>query len=114
MGASKNERRSPQSRFGRFKHRVTCDLYIAGTRSSAIVTDLSASGLYVRTSQQPDPGTRVRLVLHEECGEIEVDACVAREHRMSRHHTTGTPSGLGLQIVSAPEIYFHMLTDLDA
>ncbi len=104
--------RAPNSRFGRYKRRVTCDFFVGGKRFSAIVTDLSASGLYIRTTELPEPGTTVRLVLHEECGEIEIFATVAREHRMSRHHTTGTPSGLGLQIVSAPEPYFHLLTSL--
>lgn len=102
----------PSSRFGRYRRRVTCDIYVMGKRFSAIVTDLSASGLYIRTTELPEPGTTVRLVLHEECGEIELFAKVAREHRMSRHHTTGTPSGLGLQIVSAPEPYFQLLQGL--
>lgn len=105
-------RRDRVARFERYRHRVTCDLYVQGRRSSAIVTDLSASGLYLRTTEQPECGTTVRLVLHEECGEIEVLARVAREHRISRHHTTGTPTGLGLQIVSAPELYFRLLAEL--
>jgi hypothetical protein len=91
---------------------VTCDLYVHGKRSSALVTDVSASGLYIRTTDLHAPGTTVRLVLHEDCGEIEIDARVAREHRMSRHHTTGTPSGLGLSILSAPELYFQLLSRL--
>lgn len=93
---------------------MTCDLLIAGKRHSAIVTDLSASGLYVRTQQMPDHGAAVRLILHPESGEIELDAEVVREHRMSRHHTTGTPSGLGLRIVSAPEAFFQLLTELSS
>jgi hypothetical protein len=111
MGAAK-KRRQNQTRFDRFKHRVTCDFYVEGQKSSAIVTDLSASGLYVRTSHLPEPGTTVRLVLRAEGGDIEIQAKVAREHRMSRHHTTGTPTGVGVQILSAPEAYFQLLTEL--
>ena len=43
---------------------------------------------------------------------LEVDAEGVREHRMSRHHTTGTPSGLGLRIISAPEAFFQLLAEL--
>jgi hypothetical protein len=98
--------------FERFRYRVTCDLILEGARHSAIVTDLSASGLYVRTQQKSKAGASVRLVLHEEEGELELDARVVREHRMSRHHTTGIPSGLGVRITSAPEAYFQLLTRL--
>ncbi len=98
--------------FERFRYRLTCDLVIGDDRHGAIVTDLSASGLYVRTQHKIGPGSRVLLVLHEQAGELEVDAEVVREHRMSRHHTTGIPSGLGVRITAAPEAYFQLLTRL--
>ncbi|MFP6608345.1 MAG: PilZ domain-containing protein [Myxococcota bacterium] len=112
MGVSRKPAGQGGSQFTRVRHRITCDLVIAGKHHSAIVTDLSASGLYVRTQEMPEQGARVRLILHEESGEIEIDAEVVREHRMSRHHTTGTPSGLGLRIISAPEAFFQLLAEL--
>ncbi len=66
----------------------------------------------MRTREMAGNGATVRLILHEESGEIELDAQVVREHRMSRHHTTGTPSGLGLRITSAPEPFFQLLATL--
>lgn len=114
MGISgKTPRRTPGT-FDRFRRRITCDLIIGDRRHSAIVTDLSASGLYVRTQESAEQGTAVRLILHEEAGEVELDARVVREHRMSRHHTTGIPSGLGLRVVSAPEAFFQLLSALSA
>lgn len=101
-----------QLRFERVRRRITCDLYIAGERHSAIVTDLSASGLYVRTPEAPESGASVRLVLHEEGGEIEIDAEVVREDRLRCGHTPGTPSGVGLKIKSAPQRYFQLLAKL--
>lgn len=98
--------------FARFRHRVTCDLIVEGSRHGGLITDLSASGLFVRTKHTSQTGDRIRLVLHEDEGDVEVDARVVREHRMSRHHTTGTPSGLGVHIVAAPEEYFHLLSRL--
>ena len=100
------------SQFDRFRHRVTCDLILQGSRYSGIVTDLSASGLYVRTHAVSESGVSVHLVLHEPSGEIELDAEVVREHRASRHHTTGIPSGLGLRVRSAPEAFFQLLSRL--
>ncbi len=104
--------RAGQARFDRYRHRVPCDLVLAGGQHRGIVTDVSASGLYVCTNERCDPGASVRLVLHDENDELELDACVVREHRTSRHYTTGIPSGLGLRIVSAPENYFQLLARL--
>ncbi len=99
--------------FERFRRRVTCDLIVAGAqRHGAIVTDLSASGLFVRTKHTSQTGDRVRIVLHEDDGELEIDARVVREHRQSRHHTTGSPSGIGVSITAAPEAYFQLLSRL--
>jgi hypothetical protein len=100
--------------FERYRRRVTCDLIVEGSRHGALVTDLSASGLFVRTKHTSRAGDRVRLVLHEDEGELEIDARVVREHRMSRHNTTGTPSGIGVTIMAAPEQYFHLLSRLMA
>ncbi len=95
--------------FERYRRRMTCELIVEGSRHGGLITDLSASGLFVRTKHTSRAGDRVRIVLHQEEGELEIDARVVREHRMSRHHTTGTPSGIGVSIMSAPEGYFHML-----
>ena len=113
MSATDERRRRPVS-FTRFRRRVPCELILQGRRHGALVTDLSASGLYVRSQEKAETGTMVRVVLHEEDGELELHARVAREHRMSRHHTTGIPSGLGLSILSAPEAYFQLLARLSA
>jgi len=98
--------------FERYRRRMTCDLIVEGSRHGAIVTDLSASGLFLRTKHTSRTGDRVRIVLREREGELEIDARVVREHRMSRHHTTGAPSGIGVSIVAAPESYFQMLSRL--
>lgn len=103
---------SQHQRFPRVKRRVTCDLLIQGQQFSGLVTDISANGLYVRTRAKVEPGSMARVILHEGQGELELDVQVARGHRMSRHHTTGIPSGLGLQILAAPEEYFQLLAAL--
>jgi hypothetical protein len=101
-----------KQRFKRIKRRVTCDLMLDGQPHSGLVTDMSANGLYVRTRQRPGIGATLQLVLHEPDGELELRVRVARDHRMSAHNTTGTPSGLGVTIVSAPERYFQRLVEL--
>ena len=109
-----DERRRRPATFTRFRRRVPCELIVQGRRHGGLVTDLSASGLYVRSKEKAETGSIVRVILHEEDGELELHARVAREHRMSRHHTTGIPSGLGLSIVSAPEAYFQLLAKLSS
>lgn len=103
-----------RQRFQREKYRLTCEVLHLGERHSGIVTDLSASGLFVRTSQLPPKGTTLRVRLQRDDGgqTIELDARVVRIHKRSRHHTTAVASGLGLQILSAPESYFHFLASL--
>lgn len=101
-----------KQRFKRIKRRVTCYLTVEGQSHSALVTDMSANGLYVRTRQRPGIGETLRLVLHEPDGELELDVRVTRDHRMSTHNTIGTPSGLGVSIVSAPERYYQRLAEL--
>lgn len=103
--------RQPQT-FERYRYRVTCDLVVEGASHGAIVTDLSASGLYIRTHHKFGPGKPIRLVLHEADGELELDARIVREHSMTRNNATGIPNGLGVRITMAPEAYFHLLTRL--
>ena len=108
---SSGERRT----LSREPHRVSCDFLVLGQRHAAITTDLSASGIYIRTTQAPPIGTTVRVHLHEPGGRvIEVDAQVVREHRPHRRDTTAQPRGLGLRIIAAPEEYFQLLTELSA
>jgi hypothetical protein len=108
------EIRKLPGQFDRIRHRVVCELIVGGSSHRAIVTDVSASGLYVRTQEAATPGSPLRLILHEEAGEVELDAEVVREHRLSQHHATGIPSGLGVRIVAAPEAYFRLLVRLSA
>jgi hypothetical protein len=109
---AKTARFRQKQRFKRVKRRVTCDLIVQGQSHSGLVTDMSANGLYVRTRQRPGVGETLQLVLHEPDCELQLQVRVARDHRMSGHNTTGTPSGLGVTIVSAPEQYFHKLAAL--
>jgi hypothetical protein len=100
-------------RFQREKFRLICEVLVLGERHSGIVTDLSASGLFVRTSKIPLQGTTLRVRIEKDDGDpIEIDARVIRTHKASLHHTTEVPRGLGLQIVSAPERYFQLLASL--
>ena len=79
------------------------------------MTDLSASGMFVRTAKIPPKDTTLRVRIQtDDVGQIELDARVARTHKASLHHTTEVPRGLGLHIVSAPESYFHFLASLTA
>lgn len=111
--SAKKRPENRKQRFPREKYRLTCELVLLGKQSGGIVTDMSASGLFVRTSETHPPGTTLRVRIRAENNdEFELDVRVARIHKASRHHTTAVPSGLGLQIVSAPESYFQFLAAL--
>jgi hypothetical protein len=111
--AARRKTHTNTQRFAREKFRLVCEVLVLGERHSGIVTDLSASGLFVRTSKIPPQGTTLHVRIDQEGGDpIEIDARVIRTHKASLHHTTEVPRGLGLHIVSAPESYFHFLAAL--
>ena len=105
--------RSHQRTFPREACRVACDLFVAGVEHKALVTDLSARGMFLQTSLALDVGTELRLRLRPQEGDaIDVIAVVARKRRAHRMMSTLRTPGLGLELKSASEAYFTLVMSL--
>jgi hypothetical protein len=103
-----------EARAARTKKRLACALVIDGNRLAGIVLDLSSSGLFVQTSANPNPGTRLDVEL-EIPGEPErprLAARVARKKVVPPRLKGVVHGGVGLKIESAPESFFRYLAQL--
>jgi len=104
---------SNKRRFERERQRITCELNVAGKRHVGIVTDLSASGIFVQTSATPPIGSDLRLTIPDACGvQVELIATVRRLTKPHRSVASIERGGLGLRVDSAPEPYYQFLVSL--
>ncbi len=98
----------------RLKKQIPCELVAQGQRQRALVLDVSAHGLFVRTTTVMDPGTQVGVELqlpgHKE--KVELRAVVARSYRVPPHLALVAAPGVGLRITSAPPEYDEFVAGL--
>ena len=98
----------------RTKKRLACTLLIEGNCLAGIVLDLSATGFFVQTSANLNPGTRLNLEL-DIPGESQrslLAVRVARKKVVPPRLKGVVHGGLGLQIESAPESFYRYLAQL--
>jgi hypothetical protein len=90
-----DKRRKP-----RHARRLACELWLAGSRQSGIVKDVSEIGLYVQTRLKASRGTRITVVFPASGlrPEIRIEARVARTDRVRSHLATQSATGLGLEV----------------
>jgi hypothetical protein len=105
-----------EGRAARTKKRLPCTLVVEDSRLAGIVLDLSASGIFVQTSANPSPGTRLDLEI-EIPGESQralLTVRVARRKVVPPRLKSVVHAGLGLQIENAPEAFFGYMAQLQA
>jgi hypothetical protein len=93
-------------------YRIPCEFSYAGSKLAGIVTDVSARGIFVETSNRIPTGTELRLVLRDPRGSFEVMGRVTRERRSHRSARHVRASGLGIQLEAIPEAFFRLLVEL--
>lgn len=98
--------------FTRLPYRIPCEFGYAGAKLAGIVTDISARGLFVETSNRIPVGTELRLMLRDPRGSFEVMGRVMRERRSHRSLRHVRASGLGIQLDVVPEPFFRLLVEL--
>ena len=84
--------------FARLPYRIPCEFTYDGSKLAGIVTDISARGLFVETSNRIPIGTELQLVLRDPRGSFEVVGRVMRERRSHRSLRHVRASGLGIQL----------------
>jgi hypothetical protein len=98
--------------FARLPYRIPCEFQYGGSKMAGIVTDISARGLFVETSNRIPIGTELHLVLRDPRGSFEVVGRVMRERRSHRSLRHVRASGLGIQLDVVPEPFFRLLVEL--
>jgi len=89
---------------------TSCELEVGGKSFTGVIVDLSATGLFVRTNIQPEPGLAVRVVMRRPGGQVwELATRVART--IGREAVTPR-RGLGLEIEEAPHAYHVFVSTL--
>lgn len=109
MGRSSgiDKRRHP-----RHARRIPCKLYVGEREFSAMVLDLSKTGLFVQTHARPQLRERLRLRLAQEPAPLELVVEVMRAKQVPQNLLAYAKGGLGVRIVSAPGEYDRLLAEL--
>jgi hypothetical protein len=98
--------------FTRLPYRIPCEFNYNGAKLAGIVTDISARGIFVETSNRIPTGTELKLMLRDPRGSFEVIGHVMRERRSHRSARHVRASGLGIQLTVVPEPFFRLLMEL--
>lgn len=95
----------------RVKRRMTCEILVGSQSYAGIVLDVSATGLFIQTNVAPPPDTvvEIRLAQQRDMPRIDIRAVVVRHKRADRRLVSLVSGGVGVQILDAPDAYYHQL-----
>ncbi len=96
----------------RKKRRIPCQLWVGQREHSALVLDLSPSGLFVQTHARTSRGERVSLRLANEDHPLDLLVEVVRMKQVPQSLLAAAKGGIGVRITSAPEEYYTLLAGL--
>jgi hypothetical protein len=96
----------------RKKRRIPCQLWVGHREHSALVLDLSPSGLFIQTHAKAMRGERLPLRLSHANSSIDLTVEVVRMKLVPPNLLAATKGGIGVRIVSAPEEYYEMIAGL--
>ena len=96
----------------RKKRRIPCQLWVGQREHSALVLDLSPSGLFIQTHARTTRGERVSLRLANEDHPLDLLVEVVRTNQVPQSLLAAAKGGIGVRITSAPEEYYAMLVGL--
>ena len=99
-------------RHRRHPRRIPCHLFVDQREFSALVLDLSQSGLFIQTHARPKIGQRLQLRLSDTHAPYELIVEVVRAKQVPPSLLTLAKGGIGVRIVSAPEEYDRLLATL--
>ena len=99
-------------RHRRHARRIPCRLFVGQREHSALVLDLSESGMFIQTHARPQIGERLRIYLAHTNLPLEIHVEVARAKPVPPSLLAAAKGGIGVRIVNAPEEYDHLLAQL--
>ena len=96
----------------RKKRRIPCALWVGEREHSALILDLSPSGLFVQTHAKTARGERLRISFSHEDVMLDLKVEVVRTKTVPQSLLAAAKGGVGVRIVSAPEEYYQLLASL--
>jgi hypothetical protein len=108
MGERRRNRRWPRQLEVRFWKQGE-----EGQGSRAISTNVSRTGIFVRTQLVLPSGTRMRLAIGHSGRDFTVEGVVMRALRAPAHLQSVMPSGMGVRFLSAEELLEELLPAID-
>src|SRR5688572_6099984 len=96
-------------RHQRHPRRLPCKLSVGGRDYTALVVDLSVSGLFIQTHARPRVGDRLQIHLTHTSPPLELTVQVVRLNKVPPNLVMVAKGGLGTRIVSAPSEYDRLL-----
>ena len=98
----------------RTKKRMSCEINVNGSRSSGIVLDISATGLFVQTNVKPRPGmiAMLQLALPGEKEPVIMKARVARKKMVPPQLLAVAGGGVGFAITEPAEAYLDFVAEI--
>ena len=90
-----------------------CQILCEGKRYEAVVLDVSASGLFVRTSVSPPLGAEVEVALRLAGGQTwTLQASIVRQPQGGVRGNSNRGRGLGLQLLQIPDGFSDFVATL--
>jgi|KBSSwiStaDraftv2_1062776.scaffolds.fasta_scaffold599932_2 hypothetical protein len=96
----------------RRKRRIPCSLWVGAREHSALVLDLSPSGLFVQTHAKTQRGERLKLRLSLENVAIDLQVEVVRTKSVPQNLLAAAKGGIGVRILDAPASYDALMKQL--
>ena len=96
----------------RKKRRIPCQLWVGEREHSALILDVSPSGLFIQTHAKTQRGERLRLQFSHEDQLLELKVEVVRIKTVPQNMLAAAKGGVGVRIVTAPEEYYALLEGL--
>jgi hypothetical protein len=96
----------------RKKRRIPCQLWVGEREHSALILDVSPSGLFIQTHAKTHRAERLRIQFSHEDALLELKVEVVRIKTVPQNLLAAAKGGIGVRIVSAPEEYYELLAGL--
>jgi len=95
----------------RTRKRLACTIEYGDRRSTGLILDVSATGLFVQTGAKLDPGATVTLEFEPpgSADTVRLAARVTRRKVVPARLQSVAQAGVGVAVANAPEAYFTMI-----
>jgi hypothetical protein len=96
----------------RKRRRIPCQLWVGEREHSALILDLSPSGLFIQTHAKVQRAELLQIQFSHERAQLELKVEVVRIKQVPPNLLAAAKGGIGVRIISAPEEYDGLLASL--